>query len=618
KQVQDLVEPIVESTENQTLGEVLGTLNIGRPLAVHWEEWFLLLPEAAAGYPLSRQIIDLPLTRAAILPPELSPSEALGHLFEQGSLHGLVMEGERVLGMVTREKLQTYTRQNELREAGLHSAQALKESEDRFRTVFEKSAIGIGLTDLDGRILEANPALMQMLGYTIEELTGKSFLDITHPDDVEKEKKTFRQLKQERSDGLRLEKRYIRKNAQFVWASLTASLCHDHAGTPRFVMVMVEDVTERRQAENEVLSQRDLAMALAEVTDLNKALKLCTEAAMRISGMDSGGVYLVDEKSGDLDLKYSTGLSTEFVNEVTHYDKDSINASLVGEGKPIYSYFPAFPAPPNDAKLMEELLSFAVIPIHFENRLIACLNIASHTRVEVPPSARRALEALCAQAGSTISRIKSTEKIHELTQFLQTVIDNANIWLDVLDEQGNVLIWNKAAEMISGYSSEEVIGHDRVWEWLYPDEAYRKTLKTRVLHLLQGSSEKREIETIIRSKAGQNKDISWFSKNLIDDKGHPIGSVVLGQDITERKRREEERQQLLDQVGMGRERLQELSRRLIELQETERRELARELHDEVGQSLTALSINLNLIENLVPAEIAAPISNRIDDSQKLV
>jgi PAS domain S-box-containing protein len=88
-----------------------------------------------------------------------------------------------------------------------------------------------------------------MLGYAGEEFTGKSFFEFTHADDVEKERESFRQLIERKGDSLQLEKRYIRKDGQLVWANLTASLCLDNTGTPHFVIGMVEDITERKRVE---------------------------------------------------------------------------------------------------------------------------------------------------------------------------------------------------------------------------------------------------------------------------------------------------------------------------------------------------------------------------------
>ncbi|MFW5912813.1 MAG: PAS domain S-box protein [Candidatus Hadarchaeota archaeon] len=138
-----------------------------------------------------------------------------------------------------------------------------------------------------------------------------------------------------------------------------------------------------------------------------------------------------------------------------------------------------------------------------------------------------------------ISRLRESEKkVRELNRFRERIIQDANIWINVLDNDANVKVWNKAAEEISGYSEEEVVGHDQVWKWLYPDEEYGREIAEKVSNIFQGD-EVESYETIIRCKDGKEKVISWASHPLEDDEGGVIGSVAIGRDITERKKSEE-------------------------------------------------------------------------------
>jgi PAS domain S-box-containing protein len=139
-----------------------------------------------------------------------------------------------------------------------------------------------------------------------------------------------------------------------------------------------------------------------------------------------------------------------------------------------------------------------------------------------------------------VERKRAEEEIRKLNQFLDSVLDNANVWLDVLDEKANVVLWNKAAEEISGYSREEVVEHDKIWEWLYPDEEYRNEILAGAVAIIEKGGEEEDAETTIRRKDGQTRIISWNSRNLVDEKGNRIGSIAFGRDITERKRAEEE------------------------------------------------------------------------------
>ena len=136
-------------------------------------------------------------------------------------------------------------------------------------------------------------------------------------------------------------------------------------------------------------------------------------------------------------------------------------------------------------------------------------------------------------------RKRAEEEIRRLNQFLDGVVDNANVWLNVLDAKANVVVWNKAAEEISGYLREEVVGHGKMWEWLYPGEGYRSEVIAKAVAIMEKGGEEQDSETIIRCKDGQTRIISWNSRSLLDERGTPIGSIALGRDITERKRAEE-------------------------------------------------------------------------------
>src|SRR5208337_2436632 len=82
-------------------------------------------------------------------------------------------------------------------------------------------------------------------------------------------------------------------------------------------------------------------------------------------------------------------------------------------------------------------------------------------------------------------RKRMEKELSRSSQFLGSVIENAYVWLNVLDSQQNVLVWNKAAETMSGYSREEVVGHGKIWEWLYPGQEYRKQTTENVIDTLQ-------------------------------------------------------------------------------------------------------------------------------------
>jgi PAS domain S-box-containing protein len=129
--------------------------------------------------------------------------------------------------------------------------EALRESEERFRTVFEFAALGIAI-DVEGRLIQTNRALQEMLGYTAEEFRGMLFTDFTHPDDVEASMRLARGLHEGKYDNYWVEKRYYRKDGRVVWARTTVSAVRDAGGKILYVIPLIEDITERKRLEEQL------------------------------------------------------------------------------------------------------------------------------------------------------------------------------------------------------------------------------------------------------------------------------------------------------------------------------------------------------------------------------
>ena len=109
---------------------------------------------------------------------------------------------------------------------------ALRESEARFRAIFAHTPVGISMSDLNGRILQTNQALQQMLGYAAEELRGMSFQEVTHPEDLGENLRLQEELLTGKSQHYSLEKRYLRKDGGIVWAQVMVALLRDARGNP--------------------------------------------------------------------------------------------------------------------------------------------------------------------------------------------------------------------------------------------------------------------------------------------------------------------------------------------------------------------------------------------------
>jgi PAS domain S-box-containing protein len=126
---------------------------------------------------------------------------------------------------------------------------ALRQNEEQFRTVFDQAPIGMALAHLDGRFFRVNQAFFEMLGYTESELMSLSFVDITHPEELEGEMPYVEQLIKGEIDTYKRDKRYLKKNQEILWGSLTCMAMRDQTGEVLYALGMIEDITERKQAE---------------------------------------------------------------------------------------------------------------------------------------------------------------------------------------------------------------------------------------------------------------------------------------------------------------------------------------------------------------------------------
>jgi formate hydrogenlyase transcriptional activator len=167
----------------------------------------------------------------------------------------------------------------------------LQRSEERWRSVFENSAIGVALTDLNGRFLATNPVYQNMLGYTEEEFETLSFLEITHEDYRQANWKLVNELLEGKRQQFQIEKQYRRKDGSFVWVRNNVSLVAGTESMPRFIMALSEDITERKQAEEALQTSEERARLILDSAaeaifgcDPEGTCLFCNAAAIRLLG----------------------------------------------------------------------------------------------------------------------------------------------------------------------------------------------------------------------------------------------------------------------------------------------------------------------------------------------
>jgi PAS domain S-box-containing protein len=382
----------------------------------------------------------------------------------------------------------------------------------------------IVVSDLGTKIMDVNKATLKMYGtHDKGELIGRNSLDLIAPEDREKAIARMEEV---------LEKGYIKgeeyhiitKDGSRIPVEMSAALMKDADGKPIGFVAVSRDINERKRAENLVRTQRDLGLSLSTAVGLEEGLRLCVEAAIHVSEMDCGAVYLVDKTSGDLDLVFHRGLSPAFVRSVSHYDADSDNARLVMAGKPVYARRQELDALLDEVGRREQLRAIAVVPIRHEDRVIACLNISSHTLDEVPAFARSALETIAAQIGSAIAHLLAEEEVRVSEEKYRLVVENANEAIVVVQD-GVLKFANSKSIEITGYSQEELTSRPFV-EFIHPGD--REMMVEHHLERLEGEGVPHVYPFRVIDKDGNTK---WVEVNAV--------LITFMTDITERKHAEE-------------------------------------------------------------------------------
>ena len=332
---------------------------------------------------------------------------------------------------------------------------ALQESETRYRSLFENANDAIFIHDLEGRFLEVNPQACERLGYTRQE-----FLSMT-PKDIDSPK--FAAFVPERLSILKthgkaiFETAHLTKNGNTIPTEINTQVII-YQDQP-VVLSIARDITGRKQVEELMVIQRDLGMALGFIGDLNEALEKCLEAALKVKGIDCGGIYLVNPSNGDINLVVHKGLPLEFIEVVSFFEGASVQARLVNDGKLISMPYE------NIQKLFNShwdhfnigLLSLAIVPIKHEGKVVAALNVGSSSNETTPEFARYSLEAIASQIAGALTRIKSDQALKASQRNLQALFENLEDFLFILDSSGNITGINPVVEKRLGYSAVELL-----------------------------------------------------------------------------------------------------------------------------------------------------------------
>jgi len=176
--------------------------------------------------------------------------------------------------------------------------------EDGFASAFKYASIGMALVSPEGRWLKVNEAVCRLTGYSEEELAHKTFQDITHPDDLEADLDQLRQLLAGQIPSYHMEKRYFHKDGHLVWVLLNVSLVRGADGRPSHVISQIQDITERKQAEQEMIRHEILTPlnGIIGMTDLLRGTELTEEQRDFLETIHASGENLLTIVNDVLDF----------------------------------------------------------------------------------------------------------------------------------------------------------------------------------------------------------------------------------------------------------------------------------------------------------------------------
>ena len=383
--------------------------------------------------------------------------------------------------------------------------------------------------DTAGRIVRFNAFTEELTGYRLEEVQGQDWFTIFMS---EPNRHVFRDLFIQEVSG--------RSSSGYVGPIITRDgrergiewfnkALQGEDGQIIGILAIGHDMTDTLRTAELTRIQRDLGTALSGVSQLDDVLRLSLQAALNICEMDCGGIYLVDDETGDLNLAYHEGSSVRFSQQVPGHAMTS-QGPLFFEKRSTY-HIQQVPANVSFFRDPEGLRSSAMIPVQDEGHIIAWLVIASKTREAIAKSSKDSLEIVASQAGSAISRALAEDALRRERDFTAQTLDTTEALVLVTDIRGRILLFNRKCQEVSGYTEQEVLGRV-LWESLIPLDA-----RERVRQALGNWPEQTPptyYENPWLTKSGEVIPLAWRNAMLSPEAVGDTLLIASGLDISER------------------------------------------------------------------------------------
>jgi two-component system, cell cycle sensor histidine kinase and response regulator CckA len=287
--------------------------------------------------------------------------------------------------------------------------------------------------------------------------------------------------------------------------------------------------------DNLIAVQRDLAIALGSAQDLQTRLRLCVDAAIAVSGLDFGGVYIVDSVTGALDIVYHRGVAPEIINEVAHFSANSMNAELVRQGKPIYISHEELIKMVDKSVSEKQLLATAVIPILYNGGVIGCMNLASHTLKSISPDSKNVLESIAAHIGGALARLKTEAELKTSESLLQGVFNSSPDAITLISLDGMLIDCNPEALRVFGYPPDANVKGMPIIRFVIPSE-HKKAIEN--IKAVTETGILKNIEFTLIKLDGSEFSAELSASVVYDTADKPSALIIVTKDISERKEAE--------------------------------------------------------------------------------
>jgi PAS domain S-box-containing protein len=379
----------------------------------------------------------------------------------------------------------------------------LAESEARYRSLVENLNDVLFILTPEGRFSYLNPRFEQLTGYGAANWLGRPFHELVAPEYVDATLELF-QAGPSGDDSPGYEIEIIDRSGARVPVEIRVSSLRDPDGREISRIGTARDTRERRTAQQAIVEAKD---RMERVLDTMGEGLVVMDADHRISHVNRKAC------------------------ELFQYEPQG----LIGQGYPFWCDPGFLPVLERELRRRENGEKSTYEALY--RRKDGSPFWARVTAVPVFDEERRFAGSIGVLSDITEER-RAAEEIERLHQLNEKLIEIIGAWINVTDTQGRILLWNREAERISGYSREEVLGRDTVWTWLYPDADYRERIWQRQKRMRSGNSASRNTETTIRTKSGRERIIAWRGTPLLD--GETVTAwVVVGTDITQQRHDQE-------------------------------------------------------------------------------